>query len=124
MNRLQKTVEKFIKARRWDEDHLYDVLLNLHEEIDEVWNIIKHLGKDRDKEMLKKVIRQSKEELDDGIGDPLYLILKLAVMLNIDAEKAVQNRLREFEKRFPAKKLRGFHGNLRASGIDYKYQRK
>lgn len=111
-------MKNFVKARKWNEDHLYDVLLNIHEEVDEFWNIIKHLGKDKDKQMLKKVIRQSREDIDDGIGNLLYLVLKLANTVNIDAEKAVQNRLKEFEERFPVKKLRGFHGNLRAGGID------
>ena len=124
MDKLQKEVKNFVKARKWNEDHLYDVLLNIHEEVDEFWNIVKHLGKDKDKQMLKKVIRQSREDIDDGIGDLLYLVLKLANMVNIDAEKAAKDRLKEFEERFPVKKLRGFHGNLRAGGIDYKYQKK
>lgn len=120
MSTLQKKIEKFLKARLWHKDHPYDVLLNTHEEVDEIWNIIKHLPDER---AIRKIIRKYREELDDGIGDLLFLVLKLAVMFEIDAEKAVKNTLREFSKRFPAKKLRGHHGNLRMGGIDYKYQK-
>lgn len=120
MKKLQKEVEKFLKVRQWHKDHPYDVLLNVHEEADEIWNVIKHLP---DEKAIRKIIRKHKGELDDGIGDLLFLVLKLAVMFEIDAEKAVKNTLREFSKRFPAQKLRGHHGNLRAGGIDYKYQK-
>lgn len=122
MKKLQKEVEKFLKAREWHKDHLYDVLLNVHEEVDEIWNIVKHLGRDKDKKTLQKVLKNNKKDLDDGIGDLLWLVLKLAIMFDIDAETALKHTLKEFSGRFPAKQLRGFHGNIRAGGIDYKYQ--
>lgn len=123
MKKLQKDVEKFLKSRDWQRDHLYDVLLNIHEEVDELWNIVKHLAEDRYKKTLRRIINQSREELDDGIGDLAFLILKLAVHFGIDAEKAVRNRLEEFRTRFPAKAMRKIHGNLRAGGVDRKYKK-
>ncbi|OHA00501.1 MAG: hypothetical protein A3C07_01465 [Candidatus Sungbacteria bacterium RIFCSPHIGHO2_02_FULL_47_11] len=120
MKKLQKEVGKFIKARQWHKDHPYDVLLNVHEEADEIWNVIKHLPNER---TIRKIILGHKKEFDDGIGDLLFLVLKLAVMFDINAEKSVKRTLKEFSRRFPAKKLKGFHGNVRAGGIDYKYQK-
>lgn len=123
MKKLQKDVEKFLKSRSWHKDHLYDVLLNIHEEVDEIWNIVKHLAEDRHKKTLQRVMDQSREELDDGIGDLTFLALKLAILFGIDAEKAVQNRLKEFSTRFPARAMLKTHGNLRAGGVDRKYKK-
>lgn len=123
MKKLQKDVEKFLKSRGWQKDHLYDVLLNIHEEVDEVWDIVKHLAEDRHRKMLERVISKSRDDLDDGIGDLAFLVLKLAIIFRIDAEEAVRNRLKEFSTRFPAKAMRKTHGNLRAGGVDRKYKR-
>lgn len=121
MKRLQKKVGKFVDERKWAETyHVYGVLLNIVEEIGELWNVVKHLEKDEEK--LKKVVAENKEELEDSVGDITYLVLKLAHILRIDAEEATEKVLKEFEKRFPAEKLRGHHGNLRAGGVDFKYQ--
>ncbi len=122
---MQNRIKDFIEERKWGQIyHIYGVLLNIVEEVGETWNVVKHLEKDEVK--LKEVIQQSREELEDDVGDLAFLVFKLACILNIDTQQALENRLKEFEERFPADfmKKHSFAGNRRAGGIDYKYQKK
>lgn len=125
MFQLQKQVGEFVDERKWAEAyHVYGIMLNMIEEIGEAWNIVKHLEKDET--LLRKVMNENKAELEDFIGDLQFLIFKLAHVLEVDGEKAVKDRLKEFTKRFPADFMRkhSFAGNRRAGGIDLKYQEK
>lgn len=120
---IQSEIATFADARKWAETYqVYGVLLNMIEEIGEAWNVVKHLEKDE--ELLKKVISESKPEMEDFIGDIGFLLFKLAHMLNVDVEKALDDRLQEFEDRFPEDfmKANSFAGNRRAGGIDNKYK--
>lgn len=122
---MQKKIQKFIDARKWGEKYqVYGILLNITEEVGEAWNIVKHLEKDE--KLLAKVIKESKEELEDSVGDLMYLVYKLACVLEVDALKALNDRLDEYKKRFPADfmKKNTFAGNRRAGGVDYKYQKR
>ena len=122
---VQSIVGKFADERKWAETYqVYGILLNLIEEIGEAWNVVKHLEKDE--KMLAKVIIDSKEEMHDSIGDITFLVFKLAHVLKVDVEKALDDRLKEFEKRFPADfmKAHTFAGNRRVGGIDNKYDKR
>jgi NTP pyrophosphatase (non-canonical NTP hydrolase) len=122
---IQVQIAKFADERKWAETYqIYGILLNIIEETGEAWNIVKHLEKDED--LLKKVIVDSKEELEDFIGDISFLIFKLAHVVNIDVETAIIERLKEFEQRFPADfmKAHTYAGNRRVGGRDEKYESK
>jgi NTP pyrophosphatase (non-canonical NTP hydrolase) len=124
MQELQKEVAEFVDERKWAETyHVYGIMLNMIEEIGEGWNVVKHLEKDE--KLLKKVIKENHTELEDFIGDLGFLVLKLSHVLNVDAEKAIRERLIEFEERFPAEFMRKntFAGNRNAGGVDMKYQK-
>ncbi len=68
----------------------------------------------------KEMIEKNIEEVGNFIGDMSYIILKIANICNIDAEKESLKVLEEYEKRFPVEKAKGNHGNVRAGGIDLK----
>ncbi len=125
MKELQEKVAKFADARNWANTYqVYGIMLNMIEEVGEGWDVVKNLEKDE--ELLKKVIKDNNAELEDFIGDIMFLTLKLSHVLNVDAEKALNDRFVEFEKRFPADfmKKNTFSGNKRAGGIDNKYPEK
>ena len=64
---IQAKISIFADERKWAETYqIYGILLNIIEETGEAWNIVKHLEKDED--LLKKVIKESNEELEDFIG--------------------------------------------------------
>lgn len=117
MNAIQEALKSFNDARDWSkEGSIKDLLLNMNEEIGEFWNIIKWVNT----ETQTQLIRENKSEVDNFIGDMIYLVLKIAYLCNVDSEKAIRDVLAEYEKRFPANQARGNHGNTRAGGIDLK----
>ena len=114
----QNKIEKFDKERGWNGDwYLKDLSLNLTEEIGELWDLIKWV----DEEKQRDIIKEKKEDASDFIGDSLFLLLKMANKMEIDSEKALQNTLEEYEKRMPAKTMKKVkHANKLAGGIDNK----
>ena len=62
-----------------------------------------------------------KDEVSDFIGDTLFLILKIANQSEVDAEKALQDTLDEYEKRMPPEVMQKVkHANKLAGGVDNK----
>ena len=117
MNDIQEEIKRFNDEREWSTfSSVKDLLLNMNEEIGEFWNIIKWVPP----ETQQKLVRENQEEVDNFIGDMLYLILKVAYLCNVNSEKAIRDVLAEYEKRFPTDKTKGNHANLRADGIDLK----
>ncbi len=73
-----------------------------------------------DTQTQQKLIQKEKAEVENFIGDMLYLILKVSYLCNVNSKKAIMDVLAEYEKRFPIDKTKGNHANLRAGGIDLK----
>ncbi len=119
MRKAQDIVAKFNDVRGWDKDASYikDFLLNMTEEVGEVWNIIKWVDAKKQKELIEK----HKDEWVDFVGDQLFLVLKIAYLLDIDAQEAFDKTMEEYEQRFPVDIVRKQkHGNPLAGGIDNK----
>ena len=118
MREIQKKIEKFNEEREWQGIYqLKDLMLNMNEEIGEMWHIIKWIDEKKQAEMIEK----NKEEVGNFIGDMQYLVLKIASICNVDAEAETLKVMEEYEKRFPIEAVKKYkHGNTKAGGIDYK----
>ena len=118
MKDAQKKVRKFDEERGWKGDwHLKDLALNITEEVGEFWSLVKWV----DEEKQREIIKEHKAEASDFIGDTLFLILKMANKMDIDAEESLNNTLEEYEKRMPAEKMKEVgHANKLKGGIDNK----
>lgn len=114
----QEKIEKFDKARGWENCwDIKDLLLNITEEGGELWDLIKWVNEEKQ----KQIVNEKKDEVSDYIGDTLFLLLKIANQTKVDAQKALQNTLDEYEKRMPAEKMKEVkHANKLAGGIDNK----
>lgn len=114
----QDKIKMFDEVRGWDEDwNLKDLALNITEEIGEFWSLIKWV----DKEEQKRIINKKKEEASDFIGDVLFLVLKIANQTKVDASKALETTLEEYEKRMPPEVMKKVgHANKLAGGVDNK----
>jgi dCTP diphosphatase len=119
MNKTQEVIKKFNDERNWSrQGSIKDLLLNMNEEIGEFWNIIKWV----DVETQARLIKENHEEVENFIGDMTYLILKISYLCNVDSQKAIDDVMAEYEKRFPIDKTKGNHANKLAGGIDLKDQ--
>lgn len=114
----QDRVKEFDVARGWDDGwDIKDLLLNITEEGGELWELVKWIDGDKQ----KKVIAANKAEVSDYIGDVLFLVLKLANQMGVDAGEALNQTLSDYEKRFPADVMREVgHANKAAGGVDDK----
>ena len=81
-----------------------------------MWNLIKWLEPDDQ----MKVIKENKPEVENFIGDMLYLVFKVGYICDVDPKKALDDVMSEYEKRFPVEQVKGNHGNTLAGGIDLK----
>jgi NTP pyrophosphatase (non-canonical NTP hydrolase) len=114
----QAQIEEFDKARGWEDNwNLKDLGLNIVEEVSELWNLIKWIGEEEQRE----VIEGEKTEVSDFIGDVLFLILKMANRTGVDAETALKDTLKEYRERMPSEKMKeSGHANINAGGTDDK----
>jgi NTP pyrophosphatase (non-canonical NTP hydrolase) len=95
----QDKIKEFDVARGWDGMWtIKDLLLNITEEGGELWNLIKWIDEDKQRE----VIAENRDEAADYVGDTLFLVLKLANRMGVDAEAALNQTLSDYEKRMPA----------------------
>ena len=88
--------------------------------IDDLW---KRVGRKLNIKAIKQkeIVKKNKEEMEDFIGDVLFLIIKIANQANVDVEKSIKDVLEEYEKRMPPeimKKLK--HANKKAGGYEKK----
>lgn len=119
MKEYQNLVKDFNDELDWSNPScIKDLLLNMTEEIGEFWNIIKWV----DVETQLKLLKENKAEVENFVGDMLYLVFKLAYLCDVDSEKALKDVLDEYNKRFPVDKAKGTHANTLAGGIDLKNQ--
>jgi NTP pyrophosphatase (non-canonical NTP hydrolase) len=114
----QEKIKVFDKIRGWDNRwDIKDLCLNINEEIGELWNLIKWISESEQ----KKVIAANKNLAIDFIGDMLFLILKISNQLKVDATKALNDTLAEYEKRMPPEIMKKTgHANKYAGGHDDK----
>lgn len=118
IKKAQELVKEFDQAREWESDwNLKDLSLNLVEEVGELWSLIKWVNTEKQ----KQIVSGKKEEVEDFLGDALFLILKIANQTGTNVETGFQNTLNEYEKRMPAKTMRKVkHANKLAGGHDNK----
>jgi len=119
IKKAQEIVRKFDEDRGWrDSWDFKDLLLNITEEGGEIWNLIKWVDDEKQKEIIGKNIA----EVEDYIGDTLFLILKIANQCGVDVEKGFNETIEEYEKRMPGEKMKEVgHSNKFAGGLDNKY---
>jgi len=115
---LQNKIKEFDKARGWENHwNIKDLMLNMNEEIGELWNLIKWVDDEKQRELVEK----NKDEVKDFVGDILFLIVKIANQTKIDMEKSIQDVLNEYERRMPTEVMQKLkHANKKAGGFDDK----
>ena len=123
LNKLHAQIKQFAAERGWDHVmiNVYNMLCNISEESGEVWNVIKWINNEED---MKEVISKNKDELEDGIGDLLWCIARLAIFFDVDMYSALEERLKEYKQRFPVEKVKGKKSNPTLGGFDGKYDGK
>lgn len=121
MNEFQKRIKKFSVERDWEKFYNpKDLLLGIVEEVGEIRNLVKW---EQDTKILKKVLQENREELEDNIGDIYWCLSLLANENNINLDEAIAKVIASNEKRFPIEDTKSHHTNLYLGGKDKQYQK-
>lgn len=114
----QNKIREFDEVRGWSNSwDLKDLMLNITEETGELWNLIKWV----DEEKQKEIIERKKIEVEDFLGDTLFLLLKIANQTETDVEQGLIKTLGDYEKRMPPEVMKKVgHANKLAGGVDNK----
>lgn len=103
---LTKRIISFRDARDWKQFHNpKDLALSLVLEATEVMEHFQWKNKDE----MEEHIKTHKEEVADELADTLYWILLMGNDFNIDILKALDNKLKKIEEKYPVEKAKGKH---------------
>ncbi len=106
MKKLTEQVIKYRDARDWKQFHNpKDCAISLSLEASEV---LEHFQWKSPEEMAQH-IKKNKKEIGNELSDVLYWILLMSHDLNIDIEKAFQEKMKQNAKKYPIKKAKGKH---------------
>lgn len=101
---LQDTVVKFRNDRDWKQFHNpKDMAISLSLEANE---LLEHFQWKNERE-LEKYIKANRNEIGDELADVLYWVLLTSHDLDIDLEKAFNNKLKKNAKKYPIIKAKG-----------------
>lgn len=101
MNKSLKKILDFRKERDWKQFHLpKNLAISLVLESTEVLELFQWT---KDNELPK----DKKEEFKKEMADTYYWLLLLAHDMNIDLDKALNEKMKENEKKYPVKKAKG-----------------
>jgi len=104
--KMTKEIVAFRDARDWKQFHNpKDLAISLSLEASEV---LEHFQW-KSKEEIEKYIKTNKNEVGDELADVFYWVLLMSHDLNIDIEKAFENKMKQNNKKYSVKKAKGKH---------------
>ncbi|MBI2232293.1 MAG: hypothetical protein HYU56_00060 [Candidatus Aenigmarchaeota archaeon] len=96
----QEIVKEFAKKNDWKDEPNMDKFDHLHEELIEMSRYLRYKNLNERKKMLE----ERKEIFEDGVGDLLFGILRLANQLDVDAEEAFELTHKKIIEKYNGKK--------------------
>ena len=120
MKKLEDKVFKYLKARRWDNLRPSDIAKSIMIEGAELLELFQwdNLALN-DVKANKEKIEQIKKEL----ADVFIYAIEMSVLLDLDAEKLINEKLKYINKKYPAKLMRKNAKKESGSGEDSEYWR-
>jgi NTP pyrophosphatase (non-canonical NTP hydrolase) len=106
IEKLTKEIIKFRDARDWKQFHNpKDLAISLNLEAAEV---LEHF-QSKNKEEIDSYIKTYKKDIGEELADVLYWVLLISHDLDINIGKAVQEKMKENNKKYPVAKAKGRH---------------
>lgn len=97
----QEIVKEFAKKNGWKDEPNVDKFDHLHEELIEMSRYLRYM----DLPERKKTIQERKDIFEDGIGDLLFGLLRLANQLDVDAEDAFESAGKKIHQKYEGKEF-------------------
>lgn len=106
LDELTKRILRFRDDRDWKQFHNpKDLALSLTLEAAEVLEHFQWKSTDE----IEKYIKSDKSKIGDELADVLYWVLLMSEDLEIDILKALENKMKENESKYPVSKAKGKH---------------
>jgi NTP pyrophosphatase (non-canonical NTP hydrolase) len=120
MKKLEQRVKKYLDDRGWNTLRPSDLAKSIAIESGELLELFQweNLPLDEVKKNKEKV-----EAIKKELADVLIYCLDMAVLLNLNTEKIVTDKLKAIEKKYPAKLMRKNAKEGAGSGEDAEYWR-
>jgi phosphoribosyl-ATP pyrophosphohydrolase len=106
INKLLTLQRKFVKDREWDAFHTpKNLSMALAGEAGELVEIFQWLTAEESFQVMNEATKST--QIRHELADILYYTLRIADRLNVDLEKAMIEKLKQNEKRYPVKLSKG-----------------
>ena len=106
LTELTEKIKKFRDERNWKQFHNpKDVALSL---VLEATEVLEHFQWKNEKE-IESYVKKNRESIGDELADVLYWVLLMSHELKIDLKKALRNKLKKNERKYPVEKAKGKH---------------
>jgi NTP pyrophosphatase (non-canonical NTP hydrolase) len=92
----QRAVKEFAERNGWEDKPNIDKFDHVHEELIEMSQYLRYMDEDGRKMSVEK----NRVVFEDGIGDLMFSVLRLANQLGIDVEKAFETSRAEVERKY------------------------
>jgi len=104
---LKRTVKKFCDERDWDQYHTpKEMAIALSVEAGE---LLGHFQWKSDSEVDAMMSSPLRKEIEDELWDCIYTIIRLSQRCDIDLSTAMERKMAENAKNYPADKAKGKH---------------
>ncbi len=108
IKKLTQDINQFTNARNWKQFYTpKDMALAL---VAEVGELIEHFKWHKNKETTQ-YIAIHKKKIGEEIADVFYWVLLISHELDIDLEKAFEEKMKKNDKKYPEKEYKGKHTN-------------
>src|SRR3989344_7534388 len=120
MKELEKKVYKFLKDRGWDHLRPADLTKSIIIEGAELLELFQweNVSLEEIKNNAEKI-----EEIKKELADVLIYAIEMSVLLNLNTEKIIIDKLKKVDKKYPAKLMRKKAKKGSGSGEDSEYWR-
>jgi NTP pyrophosphatase (non-canonical NTP hydrolase) len=106
IERLTKKIVEFRDRRNWKQFHNpKDLSLSL---VLEATEVMEHFQW-KSPEEIEKYVKENKKEIADELADVFYWVLLMSADLNIDIEKALDEKMKINDEKYPEDKAKGKH---------------
>ena len=110
IERITQRLREFAKERDWDQFHTpKNLVMALSVECSELVEHFQWLNTEETKILKIENVETEKkrEEIAEEVSDILFYLLRFSDVMNLDLQKAVEEKLKKNAKKYPAEKVRG-----------------
>ena len=118
MEKLEKKIHSFLKVRKWDNLRPADLAKSIIIEGAELLELFQWENLSLEE---IKANKQKIEEIKKELADVLIYAIQMSVLLNLNTEKIINEKLTRVAKKYPAELMRKIAKKESGSGEDSEY---